>query len=438
MGFLRGILRKATEVVAQWSFNDPTWYARNGYASMYELLGGGSATSAGISINVPLAMQCGAAYVCTRAITESMATMPLQLKQRKGDVTRKATDSPLYNVLATRPNSYQTAKTFRRTLQHHALNYGAGRAKLIRRGNDPDEPVIAWHIMHPRDVEKTNPTGQEPIYKWNKPGGFQEFLKGSDVFEILNHSDDGFTGKGAVELGREAIALSLTIEKFGSAFFARGGVPAGMIVKPVPFKTQEDRDKFEKDHQNKYEGSHNFFKKWVLEGAGWEYKPFGLSNTESQMSETAAAMIPAICRPYGLTPHLAGDLSRAHFANVEHLWIEFLQITLMPWMVAWEQEIERVMLSKRERENGYYAKHNANAFQRGDFETRMKGYATLLQNGVTSINECRELEDLDPVEGGDAHHIQLNMQTVPGSGDPTTSERATILKISDGKPKASA
>ncbi len=419
--------------------NITDWYYRNGFKSFAALYGGAAETYTGEAISVEKAMSCAAAYICTRAITEPLASMPFPVLRKVGENTEILRDSLAYGILNRKPNSYQTAKTFRRVLSHHALNYGNGFARAYRRGkNSPDSEVYALDIIHPSKFEKKEISGGEAIFHFKTEIDGRKKFQDFEILHLMNYSDDGLVGIGAVHSGRNAIGQSLAIEAFGATFFARGGLTAGLLKKTIPFKDKVFRDKWEEDFAAKYrQGRDGFHKNLLVEGE-WDYKPIGSNPTESQLVDARSAMVPEVARFYGITPHLAGDLSRAHFANVENLWIEFINVTLNPWMIAWEQEFSRIILTPANRDAGWYAKHNTSSFMRGDFETRMKGYATLLQNGVASINECRALEDWDPVTGGDAHHIQLNMQTVAGTGEPTVSERAQLVKVSEGKPKAKA
>ena len=411
------------------------WYARNGYANLYQLLGGGAPSYTGKTINVGEALKCSTVWVCTRAITEAIASMPLPLLQRTASGTRPATDNSLYEILQKRPNEYQSAQRFRQVLTHHALNYGNGYARIARQSGGGK--ILALYPIHPDKVTIDQADNGTITYLI---GTNKEVLQASDIFHLQNISDDGVVGMGVVDAARQAIGLALALEEYGARFFARGGMPAGALKKTIPFLTKEDRLQFREDFEKVYGSLENAHKSVLLEGE-WEFKPFGFTPEQSQFILARQYMIAELCRYYNMTPHLAADLSRATFSNVEHLWLEFLQITLMPLMTLWEQAIYNQLLTEPQRNAGVYAKHNANSFMRGDFATRMSGYATLLQNGVVSINQVRELEDWDPVEGGDAHHIQLNMQTVPGTGEPTSSEAAKtqqggLVRVSNGTKKS--
>ena len=411
-----------------------SWYARNGYANLYQILGGGAASYTGKSITVEEAMKCSVVWVCTRAITEAIASMPLPLLQRTGSSTKPATDNPLYEVLQKRPNDYQTAQRFRATLHHHAMNYGNGYARIVRRSAGGE--VVGLHLIHPARVTADMSDDGAFTYKVKTKSGQDVSYSAEEIFHLPNISDDGISGMGVVEHGKQAICLALALEQYGALFFARGGMPAGALKKQIPFAESESRKKFREDLEKTYGTIDNAHKWLILEGE-WDFKAFGVDPEKAQFILARQFMVAEICRYYNISPHLAADLSRATFSNIEHLALEFIQLTLLPWMTLWEQTIYNKLLTEKERKAGYFAKHNANALMRGDFATRMSGYATMLQNGVSSINQVRELEDWDPVEGGDAHHIQLNMQTVPGTGDPTVSEQAQLVKVSSGAPRES-
>lgn len=410
------------------------WYARNGYANLYQLLGGGSPSYTGKTITVGEALKCSAVWVCTRAITEAIASMPLPLLRRTSGGTEPAIQNPLYEILQRRPNEYQSAQRFRQVLTHHALNYGNGYARIARRSGSGE--IIALYPIHPDKVQIDVADNGMVAYLI---GEKKQRLSAEEVFHLQNISDDGVTGMGVVAAGKQAIGLALALEQYGAVFFARGGMPAGMLKKVLPFKNDEDRKQFREDltaAYNTIEQSH----KWLLTEGDWDFKAFGLDPEKMQFVAVRQFMISEICRYYAISPHLAADLSRATFSNIEQLALEFIQHTLTPWMTLWEQAVYNRLLTDDERKAGLYVKHNASALMRGDFEGRMRGFATLLQNGVASINEIRALEDWDAIEGGDSHHIQLNMQTVPGTGEPTAAEAAktqpSLVKVSDGTKKA--
>src|SRR5207248_3901802 len=140
---------------------------------------------------------------------------------------------------------------------------------------------------------------------------------------------------------------------------------------------------------------------------GLSYKHIVLSSQDSQMLESRLFGIHEICRWFLVSPHLVGDLSRATFSNIEQLALEFVKMTLSAWITRWEQELWRCVLTPAEKTQGYFFKHNLNALLRGDFQSRMAGYATMLQNGVASVDDIRDLEDWNRLPDGIGDRVGL-------------------------------
>jgi len=142
-----------------------------------------------------------------------------------------------------------------------------------------------------------------------------------------------------------------------------------------------------------------------------KYHTIGISPEDAQFLETRKYQVNEICRIFRVPPHLVGDLDRATFSNIEHQSIEFVQHTIRPWLVRWEQEISRSLLDEKER-TLYFAKFNVDGLLRGDYKSRMEGYSIGRQNGWMSINDIRRLEDMPLVpaeKGGDDYLVNGNM-----------------------------
>lgn len=159
-----------------------------------------------------------------------------------------------------------------------------------------------------------------------------------------------------------------------------------------------------------YQGTANSHKVAVLE-EGMKYHEIGMSPEDSQFLQTRAFQLNEICRIFRVPPHMIGDLSRSTFSNIEHQSIDFVVHTIRPWLVRWEQAIARSLLNDEER-TIYFAKFNCDGLMRGDFQTRMNGYAIARQNGWLSANEIRALEDMNKIpseQGGDLYLLNGNM-----------------------------
>ena len=116
---------------------------------------------------------------------------------------------------------------------------------------------------------------------------------------------------------------------------------------------------------------------------------------------------------------MVGDLSKTTLGNVEAMADQFLTFTLTTWLTRWEQELRRCVLTPDEQRMGLCFKHDLSVLQKVDFQALIQGYASLLQNGVNSINEVRIARGENPIPGGDAHRVQVNLAelgTPPANG----------------------
>ena len=226
---------------------------------------------------------------------------------------------------------------------------------------------------------------------------------------------DGVLGVSPITYAREAMGLALATEEFGARFFGNGARPGGVLEHPGTIK---DPDKLRDSWNKVYQGTTNSHKVAVLE-EGMKYHEIGMSPEDSQFLQTRSFQLTEICRIFRVPPHMIGDLSRSTFSNIEHQSIDFVVHTIRPWLVRWEQAIARALLTDEER-TIYYAKFNVDGLMRGDFATRMNGYAIARQNGWMSANEIRALEDMNkipPDKGGDLYLLNGNMISAIAAGN---------------------
>ena len=151
---------------------------------------------------------------------------------------------------------------------------------------------------------------------------------------------------------------------------------------------------------------------------GMKYTPIGISPEQAQFLETRKFQINEIARIFRVPPHMVGDLEKSSFSNIEQQSLEFVKYTLDPWVIRWEQSIQRSLLSKDEK-SVYFVKFNLEGLLRGDYQSRMNGYAIGRQNGWMSANDIRELENLDRIpaeDGGDLYLINGNMLPLKNAG----------------------
>ena len=387
--------------------------AGSGYAFYF----GG--TTSGKAVTERSAMQMTAVYSCVRILAEAVAGLPLHLYRYKEDGGKeKALDHPLYLLLHDEPNPEMSSFVFRETLMTHLLLWGNAYAQIIRNGKGE---VIALYPLMPnrmvvdRDIhgqlyyQYTRSTEEAPTMK-----GVTVNLPPSDVLHIPGLGFDGLVGYSPIAMAKNAIGMAIACEEYGAKFFANGAAPGGVLEHPGTIK---DPQRVRESWQSTFGGSGNSNKIAVLE-EGMKYTPIGISPEQAQFLETRKFQINEIARIFRVPPHMVGDLEKSSFSNIEQQSLEFVKYTLEPWLVRWEQSIQRTLFSEEEKKN-YFVKFNVEGLLRGDYASRMSGYATARQNGWMSANDIRELENLDRIpkeEGGDLYLINGNMLPLGNAG----------------------
>ena len=385
--------------------------------SAYSFFFGGSA--AGKRVNERSAMQMTAVYSCVRILAEAVAGLPLPLYRYKEDGGKeKALDHPLYLLLHDEPNPEMSSFVFRETLMTHLLLWGNAYAQIIRNGRGevmalyplmPDRMAVDRDDKGQLYYEYTTSADDAPISK-----GSIVRLKPSDVLHIPGLGFDGLVGYSPIAMAKNAIGLAIATEEYGSKFFANGAQPSGVLEHPGTIKDpQRVRDSW----MSQFGGSANSNKIAVLE-EGLKYTPISISPEQAQFLETRKFQINEIARIFRVPPHMVGDLEKSSFSNIEQQSLEFVKYTLEPWLVRWEQSIQRTLFSADEKKR-YFVRFNVEGLLRGDYASRMNGYAVGRQNGWMSANDIRELENLDRIpaeEGGDLYLINGNMTKLKDAG----------------------
>jgi HK97 family phage portal protein len=397
------------------------WYGRNGYGKIYGLLSGGLPAWSGEPVSTSTGLALSTVWACDKVISESVGFLPLNMMREVGAEKQPATDHPMYSAMKYAPNCEITSQNFTELLTSHCVLGGNSYSRIIRRsgtGTAMELYPIAPECVQP-DREKTGQKRLVYVVKEsNQPDKTYtvERDKPQDLLHIRGLGWDGISGYSVIAMARQSIGTALAQERNVANFYSHGGRVPYLLKHPTHFKTDQDFDKFRADWEKTYAEPH---KAPILED-GLAYEKIGLSAADSQLIESRNFTIPEICRWFNVSPTMVQDLSRATFANVESLADQFVRFTLMPWLTRWEQEMWRCVLTQEEQGKGYFFRHDLRALLRSEFATRMAGYATLLQNGVNSINEVRGWEDENPIEGGDEHHIQVNLMGIDQAGKPAT------------------
>jgi HK97 family phage portal protein len=355
-------------------------------------------TTAGVFVSEEKALNVSAVFSAVKMLSEDIASLPLHLYFRDGDVRRRAEWRPEYRLLNHRPNWYQTAFDLRESLMASLLLRGQAFCEIER--NVQGQP-IALHFIEPTRVEvKQDLRSRRLYFSVNQAGR----LEWEDVFYLHAFSTDGIHGRGVVAQARESIGLSAATERFGADYFGNGANPGGVLRYEK--KLDQDqvarlRESWNERHQGRAGGVA------VLED-GMDYKQIGIPPEDSQFLETRKFQVTEIARWFRIPPHKLGDLERATFSNIEEQSMEYVRDTLRPWLVRIEQAARQQLLPEAAADS-YYFEHLTDAVLRGDIKTRYEAYAIGRQNGWLSANEIRKRENMNPIADGDQYLLPLNM-----------------------------
>ena len=391
---------------------------RNSYAGSALSFLFGRSTS-GKPVNERTAMQTTAVYSCVRILAEAVASLPLHIYQYTDKGKERVADHPLYSVLHDEPNEEMTSFVFRETLMSHLLIWGNAYAQIIRDGAGQ---VLGLYPLLPNKMQVDRADNGEIIYIYSRDSeenpNFstygQIYLRRQDVLQIPGLGFDGLVGYSPIAMAKNAVGMTQACEEYGASFFANGANPGGVLEHPGVLK---DPGKVRESWNAVYRGTNNAHKIAVLE-EGMKYQQIGIPPEEAQFLETRKFQINEIARLYRIPPHMVGDLEKSSFSNIEQQSLEFVKYTLNPWVIRWEQSLQKALLLPEEKKE-YFIKLNVDGLLRGDYQSRMTGYATARQNGWVSANDIRELEDLNPIpeeEGGNLYLINGNMTKLKDAG----------------------
>ncbi len=392
-------------------------------ADWARIFGSGLATPAGVDVSVEGSLQSAVVYACVRVLAESVAQLPLFVYRRRTIDGRtgkeRAPEHPLYGILHDLANPEQTAFQLRETMMYHVLTWGNAFAE---KELDGAGRLRALWPLRPDKMTVRRLDGALQ-YGYELPGGEKVTLPQSRVHHVAGLAFDGVLGYSPIRVQMNSIGMDLAVEEYGARWFGNGARPGGVLRHPGQLRG-EAINRLRASWRELHEGLSNASRIAILE-EGMEFQAVGVPPEESQFLETRKFQRSIIAGWYRVPPHMIGDLDRATFSNIEHQSIDFVVHSLGPWLVRIEKAIYRDLLTPAERRE-YYAEHLVGGLLRGDIKSRYDAYAVARQNGWLSTNDIRELENLNPVDGGDRYLEPLNMVAVGegGEGDEDRAGRA--------------
>jgi HK97 family phage portal protein len=361
-------------------------------------------SDAGVSVNPDTAYTLSAVYRAINLLSSTIGTLPIKLYRKNGTSRIEVDNLPGIKILND-PTQSSVQVIMRESIQTSALSWGNGYGYIKRNGNN--QP-LSIDFLDPQKVTPKIGTDKKVYYDiagvdYNVPSRY--------IFHIPALCFNGITGKSPIEVARQSIGGGLAMQKYGNQFFRNGAKSSGVLTHPNQL-SDNARERFRERFEKKLKGPEGGT--MILE-EGVKYTPLTIPNEQAQFLQSRKFTIEEIARWFGIPPHLLADLDRATYSNIEEQGIDFVTYSLTPWIVRWEQELNRKLLSPGERINHYF-KFNLNGLLRGDAKTRAEYYRQMLDMGVLSINEVRQLEEFNDITDGDKHLVQLARTTLEKIG----------------------
>lgn len=371
----------------------------------YPMFGG---SSTGIHVTPKTAERATVVFACIRILSETPASLPLNLYRMTKEGKEIAFDHPLYKILHFRANPEVSSFDWRVSVFGDMARGGNSYSYI---DSDRNGNIVGLYRLDPDSVSIWRDTKTFKLwYVVKMPeriGGEYRKIPAESIFHTRMFSKDGLTGRSPIRMHAESIGLSLATEKYGATYFGNGSAPGVVLLTP---KTLSDtaynhlRESWNEMHQ----GLENAHKAAILE-EDTKIDKTAIPNDEAQFLETRKFQIGEIAsRIYRIPPHMVGDLDRATFSNIEHQSIEFVEFSLMPWLTNFEMAIYNQLLTTAEQ-NIYSAKFLVDGLLRGDIKSRYEAYGVGKQNGFLSTNDIRAKEDMNTVKNGDVLMSPLNM-----------------------------
>lgn len=350
-------------------------------------------------------MRMTTVFNCVRVLAESVGMLPCNLYIKKGNTRSIADGHKLQRLLSIAPNSYMTAQEFWELLV----------TCLCLRGNFYVYKVYA--LGNVVELLPIDPSIVKPILKENNTVEYEvDFKSGKrtltqdEMWHVRLFTLDGLNGLNPVAYARNALTLSHNMEQLATNLFENGAVTTGVLQTDTSL-TDKAFERLTETFTDKHVGASNAYKPMILE-EGLEWKPISLNAQDSQFIESRKMSDAQICGMFRVPPHLVANMEKMTLNNIEHMGMSFVNYSLVPYLTRIEHRIQVGLLAENQQTT-HYAKFNAGALMRGDLKGRYESYAKGINWGILSPNDCRELEDMNPREGGDVYLTPLNMTSNP-------------------------
>jgi len=378
----------------------------------------GARSAAGVNVNQQTVLKLSAVWACVRLISETIATLPLSVYEKTSAGKRVASTHSLQFILHDQPNSDTTA----------AVHWEAAVAAMLLRGNARCEKLMAGpklvglRFLHPDRLHPQIRDGVK-VWRYTEKDGRQRDIPNSRIWTIPGFSLDGEEGISVIAYGADVFGAAISADRAASGTFEKGLLPTTALTFPQIMKPDQREDA--RRTLEALSGAVNSGRPVIME-AGTEIKTVGINPTDAQLLESRAFSVEEICRWFRVPPWMVGhaEKSTSWGTGIEQQMIGFLTFTLAPWLRRIEQAISKDLLGAGER-GRFYPKFTVEGLLRADSTGRAAFYAAMVNNGILTRDEVRELEDREPL-GGNAAVLTVQTALAPLDSLGMTTESSAV------------
>lgn len=341
---------------------------------------------------------------CVQLVASSISTLPVHVYQRGPSADAAVPAHPLQSVIYRSPNPRMTPVVFWHTVLESLLIHGNAFVEVAK---DASGRVLELWPLVPAAVRVEVNSDGSPRYRYQPTSGRRVRVLDADrVMHVVGPGYDGLVGRSVLEQFAEVLAIAASMDGFAEAFW-RHGAALGAVLQHPGSMSPEAATRLVQQFNERFAGPGNAGRTILLQ-EGMKVDRMDVDLTKADLTSQRTWVVREVCRIYGVPPHMCGDLEKASYASIEAQGLDFLKYCLRPWIVRLEQAANRALLA----DDQHYIKWKVDGLLRSSTAERYRAYATGRTNGWLSVNEIRALEDLPPIEGGDAYLQPLNMAPV--------------------------
>ena len=355
------------------------------------------------------AMNIPAVSKCVNLIADTVSMIPIKLYKEEflnGKRKTVEVEDERCNLFNLDTKDTLDGVQFKRALVRDYLLFGGAYAYIKKRRNTVKSlNYVSFENVH--IIENF-----DPIFKdYNILIGGQSY-KPFEFLKVLRSTKDGANGIGIINQNQELLKVAYLTLKFEQNLVSTGGSKKGFIKSEKKI-TKEAMDSLKRAWRELYCNTENNV---IVLNDNLDFKEASNTSTEMQLNENKNSINNSILDIFGVP--------------TDWNWETFIKTAVMPILSAIECALNRDLLLEKEKKSFYFA-FDTKEITKGDIKTRFEAYKTALDANLMQIDECRYMEDLEPLG---LNFIKLGLQDVlfnPQTKEVYTPNTNKVTNISD-------